>query len=161
MIVGKLKYLNRYKGISKNIDTTIDYILEKGIDGIIAVEPGKYEIDSDNVILNRSTYVAKNKKDTFFETHKNYMDLQVVLKGEEYFAYTDISNPTLKISTPYNAEKDVTKYNAGVVDEVADSQWFKLNEGFALVYPEDVHLGKCDVSGGTVEKAVFKIKIEK
>ena len=161
MIIGKLNHLYRYKGIAKNIDTAIDFILEKGIDGIIAMEPGKYQIDGDNVKLNRDTYVAKDKKDTFFENHENYMDLQVVFKGQEYFAYTDISNPTLKVTTPYNADKDVAKYNAGDVDSVKDSQWFILDEGFALVYPEDVHLAKCDVNGETVEKAVFKIKIEK
>ena len=161
MIVGKLKDLYRYKGIAKNIDTAIDFILEKGIDGICSMAPGKYKIDSDNVILNRDTYVAKKKEDTFFENHANYMDLQVVLKGKEYFAYTDISNKLLKVTTEYNPEKDVTKYNASNVDEVKDAVWFVLEEGYALVYPEDVHLAKCDVDGNTVEKAVFKIKIEK
>ncbi len=161
MIVGKLKDIYRYKGISKNIDTTIDYILEKGIDGLLALPKGKTEIDGKNVYVNRDTYVAKDKKDTFFENHQNYMDLQVVLKGNEYFAYTDISNPELKVTTEYNPEKDVTKYNAGDVDSVKNSQWFVLNEGYALVYTEDVHLAKCDVDGGIVEKAVFKIKIEK
>lgn len=161
MIVGKLKDIYRYKGISKNIDTTIDYILEKGIDGLLALPKGKTEIDGTNVYVNRDTYVAKDKKDTFFENHQNYMDLQVVLKGNEYFAYTDISNPELKVTTEYNPEKDVTKYNAGDVDSVKNSQWFVLNEGYALVYTEDVHLAKCDVDGGIVEKAVFKIKIEK
>lgn len=161
MIVGKLKDIYRYKGISKNIDTTIDYILEKGIDGLLALPKGKTEIDGTNVYVNRDTYVAKDKKDTFFENHQNYMDLQVVLKGNEYFAYTDISNPELKVTTEYNPEKDVTKYNAGDVDSVKNSQWFVLNEGYALVYTEDVHLAKCDVDGGIVEKTVFKIKIEK
>jgi len=161
MIVGKLNHLYRYKGISKNIDTAIDFVLEKGIDGIIAMAPGKYEIDGKNVFMNRDTYVAKPKAETFFENHENYMDLQIVLKGQEYFAYTDISNPSLKVTTPYNADKDVTKYNGGDVDAVTDSQWFILEEGYALVYTEDVHLAKCDVNGGTVEKAVIKIKIEK
>ncbi len=161
MIVGKLNHLYRYKGISKNIDTAIDFVLEKGIDGIIAMAPGKYEIDGKNVFMNRDTYVAKPKNETFFENHENYMDLQIVLKGQEYFAYTDISNPTLKVTTPYNADKDVTKYNGDNVDAVTDSQWFILEEGYALVYTEDVHLAKCDVNGGTVEKAVIKIKIEK
>ena len=161
MIVGKLKYLYRYKGISKNIDTCINFIEEKGLEGLLALPEGKTEIDGKNVYVNRNTYVAKDKKDTFFENHENYMDLQVVLKGNEYFAYTDISNPDLKVTTPYNPEKDVTKYNQGDVDAVKDSQWFVLNEGFALVYTEDVHLAKCDVDGGTVEKAVSKIKIEK
>ncbi len=161
MIVGKLKDIYRYKGIAKNIDTAIDFILEKGIDGIIAMAPGKYQIDGDNVILNRDTYIAKAKKDTFFENHEKYMDLQVVLKGKEYFAYTDVSNKELKVSTPYDPAKDVTKYNAGQVEDVKNSQWFVLEEGYALVYTEDVHLAKCDVDGKTVDKAVFKIKIEK
>ncbi len=161
MIVGKLDHLYRYKGISKNIDTCINYILEKGIDGLLALPKGKTEIDGKNVYVNRDTYIAKEKKDTFFENHENYMDLQVVLEGNEYFAYTDISNPDLKVTTEYNPEKDVRKFNEGDVDAVKDSQWFVLNKGFALVYTEDVHLAKCDVDGKTVEKAVFKIKIEK
>lgn len=152
MIVGKIKDLYRYKGIAKNIDTTIDYLLNNDV---LAMAPGKYFIDGDNVILNRDTYVAKDLKDCFFENHENYMDLQVVLKGKEVFAYTDITNPTLKVTTPYNVEKDVTKYSA------EDGVFFTLEEGYALVYPEDVHLAKCKADENIVEKAVFKIKIEK
>ena len=152
MILGKLKYIERYKGIAKNIDTAIDYILNNDV---LALTPGKHVIDGDNVWVNRDTYVAKALEDCFYENHENYMDLQVVLKGQEYFAYTDISNPTLKETAPYNVEKDVTKYSC------QGGVFFVLEEGFALVYPEDIHLAKCDVNGGIVEKAVFKIKIEK
>lgn len=151
MILGKLKYIGRYKGISKNIDTAIDYVLNNDL---LALAPGKYKIDGDNVIVNRDTYVAKPLEECFYENHDKYLDLQIVLKGQEYFAYTDISNPTLKVTTPYNTEKDVTKYSA------SQGVFFILEEGFALVYPEDIHLAKCDVNGGTVEKAVIKIKIE-
>lgn len=151
MIIGKLKNIARYKGISKNIDTAIDYVLNNDI---LALAPGKYQIDGDNVILNRDTYVAKPLEDCFFENHEKYLDLQIVLKGQEYFAYTDISNPTLKETSPYNDAKDVRKFQA------QQGVFFILEEGFAIVYPEDVHLAKCDVNGGTVEKAVIKIKIE-
>lgn len=152
MIIGKLNNIQRYKGIAKNIDTAINYLLNNDV---LAMAPGKYQIDGDNVILNRDTYVAKPLEDCFYENHENYMDLQVVLKGQEYFAYTDISNPSLKVTVPYNDVKDVTKYSA------EQGVFFILEEGYALVYPEDIHLAKCDVNGGTVEKAVFKIKIEK
>ena len=151
MIIGKLKNISRYKGISKNIDTAIDYIINNDL---LALPKGKTIIDGDNVYVNRDTYVAKPLEDCFFENHEKYMDLQVVLKGQEYFAYTDISNQTLKVTTPYNPEKDVTKYSAD------QGVFFILEEGFALVYTEDIHLAKCDVNGGTVEKCVFKIKIE-
>ncbi len=151
MIIGKLKNIARYKGIAKNIDTAIDYVLNNDI---LALAPGKYQIDGDNVILNRDTYVAKPLEDCFYENHEKYLDLQIVLKGQEYFAYTDISNPTLKETAEYNEAKDVRKFSA------QQGVFFVLEEGFAIVYPEDVHLAKCDVNGGTVEKAVIKIKIE-
>ena len=157
MIVGKLKYLYRYKGIAKNIDTCINFIEEKGLDGLLALPEGKTEIDGKNVYVNRNTYVAKDKKDTFFENHENYIDIQIVLKGKERIGYTHISNPTLKVTTPYNEVKDVTKYNYDPEGAV----YFDLEEGFALVYTEDAHLAKCDVDGKTVEKAVVKVKIEK
>lgn len=152
MIVGKIKDLYRYKGIAKNIDTAIDYLLNNDV---LAMAPGKYLIDGDNVILNRDTYVAKPLSDCFFENHDVYMDLQVVLKGQEIFAYTDITNPTLKVTAPYDEKKDVTKYAC------ENGLFFTLEEGYALVYPEDIHLAKCKVDDQIVEKAVFKIKIEK
>lgn len=151
MIVGKLKNIARYKGISKNIDTAIDYVLNNDL---LAMAPGKYVIDGDNVYMNRDSYIAKPLEDCFYENHEHYMDLQIVLKGQEYFAYTDISNPTLKETVPYNPTKDVTKYSA------EGGVFFILEEGFALVYTEDVHLAKCDVNHETVEKAVIKIKID-
>lgn len=152
MIVGKLVDLYRYKGISKNIDTAIDYIQNHDL---LALPKGKTIVDGDNVYINRDTYVARPIEECFYENHENYIDLQIVLKGKEIFGYTHISNPTLEVTTPYNKDKDVTKYKCdGAV-------LFTLEEGFALVYTEDVHLAKCKVNDEIVEKAVVKIKIEK
>lgn len=152
MIVGKLVDLYRYKGISKNIDTAIDYIQNHDL---LALPKGKTIVDGDNVYINRDTYVARPMEECFYENHENYIDLQIVLKGKEIFGYTHISNPTLEVTTPYNKGKDVTKYKCdGAV-------LFTLEEGFALVYTEDVHLAKCKVNDEIVEKAVVKIKIEK
>ncbi len=154
MIVGKLVDLYRYKGIAKNIDTAIDYILNNDL---LALPKGKTVVDGDNVYINRDTYVAKPYEECFFENHENYIDIQIVLKGKERIGYTHITNPTLKVTVPYNEVKDVTKYNNNPEGAV----YFDLEEGFALVYTEDAHLAKCDVDGKTVEKVVVKVKIEK
>lgn len=150
MIVGKLKNLYRYKGISKNIDAAIDYLLNNDV---LGMKPGKYIVDDGNVIINRDSYIANPIEKCFFENHEVYMDLQVVLKGKEVFGYTDISNKTLTKTVEYNVEKDVTKYTC------EDGVFITLEEGFALVYPEDVHLAKCMANDEIVEKAVIKIKI--
>ena len=149
MIVGKLKDLNKYKGIHPNIDVAIDYVLNNDL---LALPKGK-TIVNENVFINRDTYVANPMEKCFFENHEHYLDLQIVLKGKELFGYTDISNPTLQVTTPYNDEKDVTKYTA-----TEDTVFIVLDEGFALVFNEDIHLAKCKVNDEIVEKAVVKIK---
>ena len=154
MIVGKLVDLYRYKGIAKNIDTAIDYILNNDL---LALPKGKTVVDGTNVYINRDTYVAKPYEECFFENHENYIDIQIVLKGKERIGYTHISNPTLKVTTPYNAEKDVTKYN----NDPEGAVYFDVEEGFVLVYTEDAHLAKCKADDNTTEKLVVKIKIEK
>lgn len=152
MIIGKIKDLRRYKGLSKNIDTAIDFVLNNDI---LSMSPGKYSIDGSDVVLNRDSYVARELKDCFYENHDNFLDLQIVFKGKELFGYTDISDPTLIVTSPYNAEKDLTKYSCkNGID-------FVLEDGFALVYPEDIHQPKCKINDEIVEKAVIKIKIEK
>ena len=153
MIVGKLVDLYRYKGISKNIDTAIDFILNNDL---MALPKGKTEIDGKNVYVNRDTYVARPLEECFFENHENYIDIQIVLKGQEVIGYTHISNPDLKVTTPYNPEKDVTKYNYDPKGAV----FFTLEEGFALVFTEDAHLAKLMANDGIVEKAVVKVKID-
>ena len=149
MIVGKLKDLKRYFGIHPNIDLAIEYVLNNDL---MALPKGK-TIVNENVFINRDTYVANPIEKCFFENHEHYLDLQIVLKGKELFGYTDISNPTLEVTTPYNEEKDVTKYTAK-----EDAIYIVLEEGFALVFNEDIHLAKCKVNDELVEKAVVKIK---
>ena len=74
MIVGKLVDLYRYKGISKNIDTAIDYIQNHDL---LALPKGKTIVDGDNVYINRDTYVARPMEECFYENHENYIDLQI------------------------------------------------------------------------------------
>lgn len=152
MIVGKLRDIKRYKGLHKNIDTAIDFVLNNDL---MALPKGKTMIDGNDVYVNRDTYVARPLEECFFENHEHYLDLQIVLKGKELFGFTDISNPSLQVTTPYNIDKDVTKYSAS-----KDTVYFVLEEGFALVFKEDIHLAKAKVDDELVDKAVIKIKID-
>ncbi len=152
MIIGKLKDIARYQGLSKNIDTAIDYVLNNDL---LALECGKHPIDGDNVFVNRQSYIAKNFDDTFFESHKNYIDLQIVLKGKEGFEVTDALDSKLEVNIPYNDVKDVLKYK----NQADHSVKFVLDEGFALLFPEDVHMPCININNEQVEKAVIKIKL--
>ena len=93
MIYGEIKDLGLYKGISKNLDRAIDYILSGEYkNGVV----GKNVIDGDNVYFNQpDSPITKEVKDGFIENHKKYIDIHVVIEGEEKIGY--ISNTDVKL----------------------------------------------------------------
>ena len=148
MIIGKLKDLKRYRGLSKQIDEAIDYVLSTDL---LSLDIGRYEISSD-VIVNRQQYFGK--LDSFAESHKKYIDLQIVLKGQEQMGYADINNPNLTVMEEYNENLDLAKYYS--IDECEHL----MSEGsFALIFPEDVHRPGMKVDEFLIEKAVLKIRV--
>jgi YhcH/YjgK/YiaL family protein len=150
MIVGKIKDLSTYKGISTSLDEAIDYVLNTDL---LTLEIGKYVV-SENVIVNRQRYFGKEFDVCAPETHKKYLDLQIVVKGSEGFGYAHIDNETLKTKEGYNEEKDVEKYT------VKDEFIYVLKDGgFAIVFPEDVHRPGIRIDDQEIEKVVIKIKI--
>ncbi|MGL4948741.1 MAG: YhcH/YjgK/YiaL family protein, partial [Anaeroplasmataceae bacterium] len=141
MIIAKLKDIKRYKGLTKNIDTAIDYVLSTDLHNLAV---GKYIIEENQIHMMRESYIAKNIEDTFFETHTNYIDIQIVLKGQELFGLTDETNKTLVETTPYDPVKDIRKFNEKSIRSVKDAVWTVLEDGFVVVFPEDAHCPKVD-----------------
>lgn len=151
MIIGKIKDLATYKGISKEIDTAIDYVLNTDL---LKLEVGKYVLD-EYVTVNRQRYYGKEFKDCAAENHDRFLDLQIVLKGKEGFGYAHLNNETLKVTISYNDVKDVTKYD--VVDETI----YNMEEGsFALVFKEDIHRPQIKINEDEIEKVVIKIRVK-
>ncbi len=152
MIYGELRELKFYKGISENLDKAIECI-ESGVykNGV----PGKNEIDGDNVFFNCQTVTTQPIEERFFEGHKKYIDIQIVIKGEEKLGYTSRSNVIR--TSPWNRETDFEKYE-GSVDHL-----FDLNEDtFIILFPEEPHMPLIHGENGPMEikKAVFKVKIK-
>jgi biofilm protein TabA len=154
MIIGKkLSDLKNSKGISKNLDIAIDYILSNDL---IALEPGRYSIKDSDVTLIREDYEPRSMDNCYFEGHQNFLDIQIVLSGQEGFGYIHIDNPALEVTQEYLADKDVAKYAA-----TPELVFNMVDESFAIVFPEDIHMPKIKVVDNSfVKKAVFKVKID-
>lgn len=147
MITGKLKDLNQYKGLYKNLDKAIDYILNSNLHSL---KPGKNEIDNETIFINKFSYVGEKESNCFFEGHKNYLDIHIVLSGQEKLGYSDISE--LNQVSEYDAENDFMKFE-GLV-----KNYIKLGEGdFAITFPEDIHMPKIAINNETIEKTVCKV----
>ena len=150
MIIDKIENAKLYTGLSESIAKGLEIIQDKSL---FEKEDGKYEIDGDNLFILVQHYTTKDKEEMLFEAHKNYIDIQAIIDGEETIGYA--LTETLKVVQPY--KPDVTKYaDPPVFTEV------KLAKGmFAIFYPDDAHKPCYDYRAGksNVHKVVVKVKI--
>lgn len=89
MIYDKLANIGFYKGINKNLDTAIDYILRNDLS---ALPMGRTELDGDMVYINVMEANAGPLETRNYEIHKNYMDIQIDLSGVEIIDTGDSSS---------------------------------------------------------------------
>ncbi|MFA9413786.1 YhcH/YjgK/YiaL family protein [Streptococcus sp. E29BA] len=150
MIYDDLSKLDRYKGLHTNIDTAIDYLLKTDLSQL---EIGRHTIDGDKVFLLLQDNTLNSEPSESFEYHAKYMDLQLLVSGNENFRYTRTIDADLQ---PFNEADDFGLIRSSVgLDFELDGQTF------IMVYPGEYHqpsqLGK---AGYQVKKGVIKILID-
>lgn len=158
MIVGNIKdFSSRDFTYSENLQAAFSYIQEKGLDGLLSLEPGKVMIKEDgSVYLNRSSYVGKKFEDAKIEGHEKWLDIQIVLKNKEGIGYVDKRKYNeSNITVPYNAEKDKANYEGELDGVITTSAGY-----FVLVYPNDLHKPCIKLNDEVIEKAVIKVRID-
>ena len=89
MIFCKKKDLSRYLGLGKHLDTAIRYLINHDLSEL---KMGKNVIDGDAVFINRFEYDTVSSPIT--EGHLRYMDIHLVLDGEETVSTADVSTLT-------------------------------------------------------------------
>jgi biofilm protein TabA len=99
-------------------------------------------------------YLPKARPEGFFESHRRYIDVQVIVEGEELMEVEDIAR--LVVSAPYLPERDLIKYADTAVASV-----LRMRAGdVAIFYPEDGHMPSLHWRGtGLVRKTVVKVPV--
>jgi biofilm protein TabA len=100
------------------------------------------------------TYTTKPRAKGFFESHRRYIDLQLIVAGEEVMEVADISR--LEVTAPLAEGGDLIKYaDPGAVSVL------RLRAGDAAVFfPEDGHMPSLQLAGPTmVRKSVVKVPV--
>ncbi len=123
-------------------------LLSLGIDAF-----DKVDIDENNFGLEQ-VYNSKERENCFFESHKQYIDVQFILEGEEIIEVANSSE--LSIDMPYSNEMDLMKYTM-----TNNSSIVKLKKGdVAIFYPEDAHMPCVTLSKSLkVVKTVVKVAV--
>lgn len=123
------------------------------IGGLAAGVTGRIELGGGAFALEQA-YLPKVRAEGFFESHRKFIDVQIIVAGEELMEVMEISR--LVATMDYNPERDLIKYSAG-----ADASVLRLSAGEgAVFFPEDGHMPSLQWRGpGLVRKTVVKVPV--
>ena len=149
MIYAKNKDALSYLGIHPNLDMALKHITEEYLS---TVGETRAELKGSDVYATRFTYETVPAEESFFEAHKNYLDIHIMLEGSE----------GVEIAPPEKlTEFDRVEANDFYAYRGEGDYKLVLSPGdFLVVFPGDAHRIKMQVDGPQrVTKAVFKIRI--
>ena len=141
-IIGNLHKLEKFFN-KKDLEIVFNYFKEaidtnsdihKRICNLPAGSFEKVNITEEISALEQVFY-TKNREDCFIESHKKYIDFQLILSGNEQMEYIDINK--LEIENSYNDKKDLIIYK--LVDNT--SKILLQENDLAIFFPDDAHIG--------------------
>lgn len=132
-------------------DEAFAFLREHDLDSL---KTGKYLIDGNNVFATVSEGPPRRSDTSKFESHRNYQDIQYVIKGKSKIEVAPVSSAT--VITAYNEPKDITFYTAKGRYYIADSS------SFFIFFPQDAHRPNLKMEGyDVVKRIVIKVRRRK
>ena len=124
------------------------------LEALAAGESGRVELAGGMYAIEQ-VYRSKPRAEGFFESHRKFIDIQVVLVGEEIMEVAEIGH--LPVKAPFDADKDVIIYG-----DFPGASVLRFRAGEAGVYfPADGHMPGLMGAGGAqlVRKTVVKVPV--
>lgn len=149
MIVGNIHNLQSW--LPQELAQAIDYVKQHVTD---ATPTGKHDIDGSRLFYLVSDDMTQPFAERRAEYHARYLDIQIVLKGQEGMTFSTLPNGTP--DTDWLADKDIAFLPAGEQEKTV-----VLSEGdFVVFYPGEVHKPLCVVGeAAPVRKVVVKLLV--
>ncbi|MBF0547635.1 MAG: YhcH/YjgK/YiaL family protein [Candidatus Riflebacteria bacterium] len=150
MIIDHISRATKYYQLNQRFSKAFTFLEGAGEKS----EPGRLELDNENLIAIIQEYNTKPLSEGFWEAHRKYIDIQFLIFGTELIGYSPIE---LMQPEPYDSLKDLTKCKGS-------GSFLSLNSGFFMIlFPEDAHMPGIAVNSqfGKVRKVVLKVALEK
>ncbi len=126
MIIDTLENIQNYKGLGR-VYKALEFIAETDFS---KTPLGKYCLDGDNIFYMVQEYDTRPDRNVA-ECHKKYIDIQLIVEGEEYIGYAPISCEKKLIED--HPEDDYMVYECFTEN-------LTLKKGsFMIMYPNDIH----------------------
>jgi len=151
MITDHISHAQNYFGLGERIKRALQYLIETDFS---QVETGKYILDGEKVFALVQEYFTQPEENCNLEAHKEYIDIQFMVEGEECIGYE--LHKSQEIAVPYKASDDCWLFNG-------DPDLIRYTKGmFVILFPQDLHMPKV-ISGSSipVKKVVIKVKVVK
>lgn len=116
-------------------------------------ENGSHEIDGEHFFVNIFNYTTEAAEARIWEAHRKYIDVQLVLEGEEYIRQAFLDDVE---AGEYEDNRD---YLPITPPATYQTQFLLNGARLAVFYPNDAHQTgiKTTEHGQPVRKAVFKL----
>lgn len=151
MIYDNLANADTYRHVKPGIAQALDYLRKTDFTD---VPNGRYELDGSNVYAMVMRYQTRPLENSVWESHRKYIDVQYIFRGEEAFGYVPFDQAP-PVTQPYDDKTDAQLYGPATV-------MIPLKAGqFAVFYPQDIH-APCLIANGTpsdVVKVVVKVAV--
>ncbi len=150
MIIDKVANLSRYDYVP-HVAKVIEFLKNNDVKSI---EKGVYDLgDECRAVVSEYNTKELGDNEVVFEYHREYIDLQMVVCGEELMYTQSIDDGEEK--TPFIEKDDYGLYTASWYNTIGLNE-----ENFIVLFPNDLHgVGYAAVESIGVKKIVFKLKI--
>ncbi|MBN1302635.1 MAG: YhcH/YjgK/YiaL family protein [Melioribacteraceae bacterium] len=150
MIFDSIENAHLYYGVNAGIKKALEFLVQLDF---TECEPGRIDIDGDNIFALVSRYSTKHESEVKWEAHRKYIDVQFVASGTENVGFINVDY--LDVAQEYDAKKDVEFYDG-------EGDYLQLNEDeFMIFFPHDAHMPGIEVEESEeVLKVVIKVLAE-
>ena len=93
MIFGNINNLSEFPFLEEQVKECFEYAKTHDL---ASYEKGSHEIDGDRLFVNIVEYTTTTPEERFWEAHKNYLDVHVMIHGNEQIDLNFIQNMELK-----------------------------------------------------------------
>jgi YhcH/YjgK/YiaL family protein len=148
MIKGNIQNVENCYSVSEKFQKSFMWLKNNDLENM---PEGRYEI-SDDIYANVQSYYTK--EDAPYEAHREHLDIQYMIKGEENIGIAQHSS--CSVLEEYNKERDVEFLNYDGEEHI-----HKLSEGdFFVFFPNDAHKPCLNTDASRcVKKLVIKVRL--
>ena len=149
MILDSSQYADRWRTIHPGFPTAFDFLRQ----ALVSPPPvGKHELEPNRLWVIVESAQGRTRAHAPLEFHRRFIDIQLVLAGEETIGWSPLSAETAA-AADYDSVRDIAFLAA------VPRTWFQLRVGeFAVFYPHDAH---APLAGDAlVLKAIAKVAVD-